>query len=216
MSDKKYVIIRDFLPTDVAEDLSNFIESSKNWHHVHKVYKEDPTYLPLTANYHHKMRALQPTVDKSLISGTFTYRMRRVDKCKCGKCPICVLKSTVLKSPDFLSYLEVMSGLEDLDLTVGFGNIYDRGDFLSIHPDPRYDIAFILNLTKKWRYEYGGCLTVFNDGPAHPPEVILPEFNTLVLMFLGENGVDHYVSEIAQTAPHPRVAVSGWFDRKNK
>lgn len=204
------------MPTEVAEDLAKSIQTSKNWHHVHKVFKDEPVYLPMTADYDHRMRSIAPVLEKSLRKGWFTYRMRRADKCRCGECPICLFKTTVLQSKDFITYLETLSGLKDLELTIGFGNVYDRGDFLSIHPDPRYDVAFVMNLTKGWRHEYGGCLTIFEKGSKSPPEVILPEFNSLVLLFLGEKGVEHYVSEVSQMAPHPRVAVSGWFDRKNK
>ena len=66
------------------------------------------------------------------------------------------------------------------------------------------------NLSKDWKYEYGGCLTVFNE---ENPVVILPEYNSLVLLYLGEDGVDHYISEVSKLAPGPRMAVSGWFSR---
>jgi len=33
----------------------------------------------------------------------------------------------------------------------------------------------------------------------------------LVLMELGEKGHNHFVSEVSEYAPRPRLAISGWF-----
>jgi Rps23 Pro-64 3,4-dihydroxylase Tpa1-like proline 4-hydroxylase len=117
-----------------------------------------------------------------------------------------------LEGKEFSEYIGALGDVKDLELLKSFVSIYDVGDFLSIHEDPNYNVAFILNLTKDWKYEYGGCLTVLENDK---PEVILPKFNSLVLMFLGDEGIEHYVSEVSRLAPHPRIAISGWYNRNS-
>jgi Rps23 Pro-64 3,4-dihydroxylase Tpa1-like proline 4-hydroxylase len=155
----------------------------------------------------------QSLLQQSLIADEFTFKQKRMarhpETCHCAYCSL--IKDTLLSS-DFIQYLETLSNLQDLDLISHFASIFDVGDFLSIHKDPKYDVAYILNLSEDWKYEYGGCLTVFED---ERPTVILPKFNSLVLMFLEPEGIKHYVSEVSQLAPEPRIAVSGWYNRNS-
>jgi len=41
---------------------------------------------------------------------------------------------------------------------------------------------------------------------------IEPEFNSLTIMELPNGGLPHFVSEVTSSAPHQRIAISGWFN----
>ena len=82
-----------------------------------------------------------------------------------------------------------------------------------MHEDGDYELAFILNLSKDWRYEYGGCLTIV-DG--ENVKMILPEFNSLVLLLLKRDGIKHFVTQVSTFAPDVRIAFSGWYVREGE
>lgn len=211
--DQKYLIINDFLPEDFAEELYTYIRTrtAEDWFYYYKYGKEEkPVLFDTSAEDNRERKDLEPVLTESLQSGEFTYTLKRLKKFWDVDMPTGRLRGD-LRDPEFLQLLTEFSGIHNLELVEDFCSIYDEGDFLSIHPDPNFDIAFILNLSKDWKYEYGGCLTVFDQ---ERPTVILPEFNSLVLMFLGDDGVDHYISEVSSRAPDSRIAVSGWFNRK--
>lgn len=213
--DQKYLIINDFLPEDFAEELYRYIRTSTadEWNYYYKYGKDEkPVLLDTSVEDIQKRKNLQPILTQSLQSGEFTYTLKRLLKNWDTDVPPDRLRKDLM-SKDFLDLLTSLSNINNLELVEDFCSIYEEGDFLSIHPDPNFDIAFILNLSKDWKYEYGGCLTVFDQ---ERPTVILPEFNSLVLMFLGDDGIDHYISEVSSRAPDARIAVSGWYNRTDK
>ncbi len=104
------------------------------------------------------------------------------------------------------------------DFYSAFTSCYEQGCFLSPHTDD-FDtaehipnIAFVLNLTKEWRWEWGGLLHLFDRSPWENGEVIKvikPCYNSLVLFKLPRW---HYVSEVAGSADAKRLAFSGWLN----
>ena len=210
----KYLIIEDFLDPINAQEAAEEINSSKSLVHA---YRTTADYMPEKFTGSPKdltgRSKAENLLQSSLVSGEFTFRQRRLEdhhpNCRCGYCK--VIKDT-LDTEDFKEYLSALSDISPLEIVKSFASVYEPGDFLSRHTDPNYDIAFILNLTEDWKYEYGGCLHIFEEGI---PKVIYPKFNSLVLMFL-DGGIDHYVSEVSRLAPHPRIAISGWYNRTDK
>lgn len=209
----KYVVLEDFLPEEQAEALAEVINRTQNYRYAYKTFEDELPKVFTGASKDKPLRDKEESkLKQSLVEGHFTYRQKRVVEHRDCFCRYCSFVEDTLKSQDFIEYIEALGDVEDLELLKHFASIYDVGDFLSIHPDPNYDVAFIFNLSKDWRYEYGGCLTIFDEGV---PKVILPKFNSLVLMYLGEGGIDHYVSEVSRLAPHPRIAISGWYNRNS-
>ena len=103
-----------------------------------------------------------------------------------------------------------------------FTSCYEQGCFLSPHTDEfvtaehRPNIAFALNITKEWRWEWGGLLHLFDKSPWDNGEVIKvvkPCYNSLVLFKLPRW---HYVSEVAGSAAAKRLAFSGWLNFTQK
>lgn len=216
----RYQVLKDFLHPDEAKNLADHIYASKGdeWSYYYKFGEQERPYY-----VENNIAGLQDKLDtqkrlkESLLEGYFTYSLKRLTKCTEAfcTCPLCHFRKDQLSSSNFLEFMSQLSGIDSLELVEDFASVYGQGDFLSIHPDPNFDVAFILNLTKDWKYEYGGCLTVF-DKTDEPPKVILPEYNSLVLLYLGDTGVEHYISEVSSLAPHSRIAISGWFNASKK
>jgi len=216
----RYQVIKDFLQPDLVAKLSDYIydATSDKWTYYYKVGEEEKP-----ASIKASIKGIQSKLDyknllkNSLQEGHFTYSLKRLSKCRerfCS-CPLCDFRKNLLQTPDFLDFIGELAGIDKLQLVEMFASVYGEGDFLSIHPDPNFDVAFIFNLTQDWKYEYGGCLTIF-DSKEEPPKVILPEYNSLVLLYLGKEGIDHYISEVSSLAPHSRIALSGWFNAPEK
>jgi Rps23 Pro-64 3,4-dihydroxylase Tpa1-like proline 4-hydroxylase len=95
----------------------------------------------------------------------------------------------------------------------GFGSWYCPGCFLSTHDDAGYGgLAFVYQLTKGWRPEFGGCLNLVSDDHAGVESLVVPGFNKLVLFDIsGPRGRPHFVSEVASGVIPKRFSISGWY-----
>lgn len=88
---------------------------------------------------------------------------------------------------------------------------YAPGDFLTAHDDDvagkNRVAAYVLNLTPKWRVEWGGLLAFHDD---HGPEVtaLAPAFNRLNLLRVPQR---HSVTEVTRAAAYRRYALTGWL-----
>jgi len=85
------------------------------------------------------------------------------------------------------------------------------GHFLTAHDDEvegknRY-YAYVLNLSSRWRIEWGGLLA-FHGDDGHVSEALLPKFNSLSLLKVP---AVHSVSQVSLFAGGDRLAVTGWL-----
>ena len=208
------IVLEDFLDTQEAEALAEVINCEDRFQYLYQTGESTrPERIRGSSKWAANRAEEEAKLKQSLVEGHFTYRQKRpLDHHENCRCAYCSFVERTLNNKEFADYIGTLGDIKGLELLESFVSIYDTGDFLSMHPDPNYDVAFILNLTKDWRYEYGGCLTVWENDK---PEVILPKFNSLVLMFLGDEGIQHYVSEVSRLAPHPRIAISGWYNRNS-
>jgi Rps23 Pro-64 3,4-dihydroxylase Tpa1-like proline 4-hydroxylase len=207
-------IIEDFLPPAVAESLSQSIyDTPENWWST--VYADGinpPVYLNNTLE-NRKMKNIYDTkVNDSFInSNNVVYRFKRstehIKECSCYECSF---RENYLKGEKFSDILYSTMSMSNPVLFESFVSSYERGDFLNVHTDEKRGVAFILNLTKDWKPEYGGLLTLLDKGDKM--NSIFPKFNSLILFKLGDKGVPHFVSEVSSRAPHARIAISGWFN----
>ena len=102
-----------------------------------------------------------------------------------------------------------ITGLELTHLTTLFISKYKSGNFLSPHSDRGNGrLAFVINLTKFWKPQYGGNLHFMNDDRTEILDTFVPEFNNLVVFYVPEgDGVPH----VDPNVKHNRFAVTGWF-----
>lgn len=90
---------------------------------------------------------------------------------------------------------------------------YSAGCFLNTHDDlePGKDRAFayVLNLTSRWRTDWGGVLE-FPDGDGHVAEGYAPRWNALNVFRVPQ---PHAVGFVAPYADEPRYSITGWMRR---
>lgn len=88
---------------------------------------------------------------------------------------------------------------------------YLPGHFLNGHDDAHEDAgrlyAYVLNLSPRWRAEWGGLLT-FVDGEGGVIETMAPAFGTLNVFRVPQ---PHLVSMVAPFAVEPRLSITGWW-----
>lgn len=208
----------------------NFLKEEEAERLVEEIYNMDPSWFfhayvkegMYPAKYHTNTlahRKLKKELNEGLVSsmqnGKFTYRFKRstdhVEGCQCFEC---VFRQGSLDGA-IKEFIAREMGYENPVLGENFISCYEPGDFLSTHGDKQKGgCAFILNLTKDWRPEYGGLLNIKQEENIY--HTVAPSFNTLVIMDLGDGGRDHFVSEVTKYAPHARIAISGWYEDKKE
>ena len=114
-----------------------------------------------------------------------------------------------LNTPVFLGLINAITGIRTLAKTNAQATRYLPGNFLTYHDDEQdaaREVAYVLNLTRDWREEWGGTLH-FSDVTGKVSERYLPRFNSLAL-FRVPTG--HFVSRVSDDAARPRYAITGW------
>ena len=127
----------------------------------------------------------------------------------------------MIGSERFLSTMCAITGLPIERIETLFASKYETGDFLDPHTDAADEsrqIAFVLNLTKDWKEEYGGNLVVDSnkrpDGSRPPATIVTPAFNSLAIFDVTNGGRLHYVSQVTPATDDTRVAITGWLGKK--
>ena len=120
----------------------------------------------------------------------------------------------ILNSKHVIDMLNEITGLNLKGITTLFLSKYKSGNFLSPHSDKGNGrLAFVINLTKFWKPQYGGNLHFMNDERTEITDTFTPEFNNFVIFNVPEgDGVPHYVSHVVQNVKVSRYAVTGWFE----
>lgn len=118
----------------------------------------------------------------------------------------------LLNSPNFLDFIARVTG-ERGSWSDATCTRYRAGHFCEMHDDKAEDgdrlIAFVLNLTPRWRVDWGGVLQ-FIDADGHVAEGYTPAFNALNIFRVPQA---HAVSIVAPFAGGDRLAVTGWVRR---
>jgi SM-20-related protein len=115
-----------------------------------------------------------------------------------------------LNSEAFLEFAKQVTGQNDVVRTEANATSFRPGHFLAAHDDSASGtrrLAFVVNLGRSWRPEWGGLLEFISPG-GHIEEAFVPYFNSLNLFRVPQA---HAVSCVAPFAPTPRFAVSGWL-----
>lgn len=116
-----------------------------------------------------------------------------------------------LNSAPFLDFARIVTGASDIAYADAQATCYDPGDFLHAHTDNdmqrKRRFAYVLNLTPRWRTEWGGLLG-FIDKSGHLSEAFAPVWNGLNLLRVDQL---HYVSTVAPFAGARRYSVTGWL-----
>lgn len=208
-------VFKEFLEHKQAWDLACSIDSTPAhwWAHVIKHKGLDkPLYTYKTVGgYRHRFEQ-EYSIKKSLQNDAFTYKFHRttphVKTCRCWECKF---RKDVLESQEFIDFLKKETSLKNPVLLETFTAAYHAGDFLGRHTDENRGIAFIFHLSWKWKPEYGGLFHVENESGY---QTYVPGWGDLVLMELGDSGENHFVSEVSELSPRPRLSIGGWYNEE--
>ena len=208
---KSRVRINNILKNEFAELLYKQAYLEKNWVLSSGINKNK--YEKADNPQNQKANILQAkNVSSAFGKNEFSYIFYRTMNNVRPQFPEYMLRK-ILGSTQFIEFLNKITGLDLKMLTTLFMSKYKSGNFLSPHSDKGNGrLAFVINLSKNWRPQYGGNLHFLNDSRTEIIDTYVPDFNNLVLFYVPEpNGIPHYVSHIAPNVVQSRYAVSGWF-----
>ena len=116
-----------------------------------------------------------------------------------------------MSSDGALSFLRIVTGAGDISFADAQATAYGPGHFLTAHDDDAQDqdrrIAYVLNLTRAWKVDWGGLLTFHGDG-GRIVESFVPTFGALNLFSVPQL---HSVSFVSPFAGQQRYSVTGWL-----
>lgn len=115
-----------------------------------------------------------------------------------------------LNSPIFLDFVRAVTSDERPDFVDAQATRYRPGHYLTLHDDKKPQAgrlyAYVLNLTPRWRVDWGGLLA-FIDDDGHVAEAYTPAWNALNLFRVPQN---HAVTSVAPFAGADRLSITGW------
>ena len=118
-----------------------------------------------------------------------------------------------LNHPDSLDMFRKITGAPNIRVVDGQATRYLPGHFLTSHDDgidgQDRIAAYVINLTRDWRTDWGGLLQFHNAG-GDVPLALKPGFNTIHLFRVPQV---HSVSYVTPFAGAPRYAITGWLRR---
>lgn len=116
-----------------------------------------------------------------------------------------------LNHPASLEAFRAIVGAPDIRRVNGQATRYLPGHFLTSHDDgidgEKRIAAYVINLTKNWRTDWGGLLQ-FQTASGDVPLALKPGFNTIHLFRVPQL---HSVSYVTPFAAVPRYAITGWL-----
>ena len=209
----KKIIINNFLSNKFADFLYKQINQlpQQSWFNcvgfgnvkVEKRWKPQNKKKHLMAN---------ELAKKSFCSNNFSYNFKR----NMGMRPKEISKSenilrNLFSSEELYSIIEQITGDRPMKYSQLFLSQYRKGCFLAPHSDiNRGKWAFVLNMTKDWKPQYGGVLHFLDDNRENIIDSYVPKFNSLVIFEVPKEGIPHFVSHVVHENKK-RFAITGWL-----
>jgi len=211
----KIVIINDFFDTKQAEAIYNFLNYKKpttTWNST-TCFDNVKADVQFKSSTRDQIQKNVKKATRAFNDDNFSFSFERTlnnhpFKCSCIEC----YTKYLFKTPQII---EQIREITDMNITTAhdiFISKYSHGNFLSVHSDRNNGrVAFILNLSKNWKPEYGGLLHILDDVRANVIKTIVPHFNTLTLFYIPPDiGIPHFVSHV-NIKNKNRFAITGWF-----
>lgn len=206
------VQINDILEESFAEALFKHAFLEKNW--VLSTGFGKNKFQKATTKQFEKANALQiKNVNNHFKNDEFTYIFHRsMNNNKPNFLEFCIRKQ--LNSEKFIEMINNITNKNITRLSTMFLSKYKPNNFLSPHSDKgNGKVAFVLNLSKFWKPQYGGILNFLDESRKNIIRSYVPGFNNLILFEVPENGdKPHFVSHVAPNIKHNRYAITGWYD----
>ncbi|WP_286266084.1 2OG-Fe(II) oxygenase [Thalassotalea atypica] len=110
-----------------------------------------------------------------------------------------------------LSYFRQLLSAPHISFADGQITRFRQGHFLNRHNDDvdskNRIAAFVINLTKEWRVDWGGALHLL-DSNQNITKSFAPSFNEINIFKIP---VDHYVGYVSPFAAQDRISITGWL-----
>ncbi len=186
-----YVVIDDFLPEEIINELNAMYVSQKEWEEINQVRE-------------HHYQHIFSTKSKYLPKGDECYMA------KFGRAH--ELENNVRLNEIYHQYfvpsLKRFSSVDLKDFDIRCYNL-KSGDFYRSHIDNYAgSIGCIFYLNKKWIWDWGGLLHINSyDGDSDVVETIFPKFNRVVFLDHKQFKFPHFVSVVSHFAKEPRFSI---------
>ena len=211
---KGRVQIRDFFEPNVVEALAGALDAV-DWR---LLFRDETGDRKLLGD---ELRGLTPAEKMDLTARIHRLAEREyqylfqshsmVDTAKSGETDLLTRFVRWMADEEFMSVMRGLSGMDDINRVYAQATLYARGNFLLMHSDEtaleRRRIAYVINLTRRWRPDWGGLLH-FADHEGNVVDTFFPHFNSLSLFTVPQ---EHFVSYVAPYAQGKRSAVTGWL-----
>jgi Rps23 Pro-64 3,4-dihydroxylase Tpa1-like proline 4-hydroxylase len=203
--------ISHFLNDIFVENIFTYINSEKNWSLATGIdkYKYEKKNIP----QNDKINSIQiKNVNTAFGKDQFCYIFyRSMNNTNMSYFEFILRKE--LSSNKFINLLNEITNLNLSKLTTLFLSKYKSGNFLSPHSDKGNGrLAFVINLTKYWKPQYGGILHFMDVTRTQITESFSPEFNSFIIFSVPENtGIPHFVSHVVSNVKYSRYCITGWF-----
>ena len=208
------VLIRDFFEPHVVEALAGAF-GAIDWRLLFRDESGDRKLLG------DELRGLTPAGRMDLAARVnrlaerefqFLYHSHSmVDTAKRGDADVLTRCVRWMADDEFMSLMRRLSGMDEINRVYAQATLYSRGNFLLVHNDEtaveRRRLAYVINLTRRWRPDWGGLLH-FADDEGNVVDTFFPHFNSLSLFTVPQK---HFVSYVAPYAQGERYAVTGWL-----
>lgn len=207
--------IRDILEPLSAQAMAAALEAERNWMRSVRL-KSGSFSAPLEGHEavqaQHRQWIEEATVDPDDPAMQYMFDVRRLSAERAfglDRGDALSAFFDFVNGPEFLAFGKAVTG-ETPVACEAQATRYRPGDLLTIHSDrdsnTRRQSAWVFNLTREWRPEWGGLLLFHDQG--RMLEGIHPLFNSLSMFRVP---MDHSVSQVVSFAPRDRMAISGWF-----
>lgn len=189
--EKGYVIIDNFLPTKIADELNKMYVSQENWEHIDQVREK---------HFSHVFATKSPYLPKSDESYMAKFgRSRELEK------------NTRFNQIYDYYFKDILKKFAQTNLKNFDVRCYrlQQGDFYRSHIDDYAgSIGCVYYINKKWIWDWGGLLHVNSyDGDADFVETIFPKFNRAILLDHKKFKFPHFVSVVSEYAKESRYSI---------
>lgn len=209
-----FALIPDFVNPKLSEMLESEVDDHEWWSRV--VHPDEDGQTPGSfATRSHKCKRLERTARSLHKQERFTYMFWKSVVSGHGShyntcvCIFCRLYET-FNSFEVLDYLSTLVGKKVISFGETFGSKYEIGDYLGVHHDKdKGDYAFVLELSKDWKEEYGGITLLLARDQREIIREVIPSFGSLTIFEITDTAYRE-VTEIKSNKE--RVSFTGWFN----
>jgi SM-20-related protein len=208
-----HVRIPDVLESGFAEEIHGALSGALDWELVCSGTSADEDVTMPESEYNRLDGARKAQIVQHLLNGAragYAFYYYRHELYKTGNQMLARFYEEIASAP-FLGFINYVTGEHGIRRRSGMATSFRQGSFLRTHDDEGADkdrrVAYVFGFTRGWQADWGGALN-FPDETGRTTLALVPGFNELSMFRVPR---DHFVSQVANYAPMPRLSMTGWF-----